>query len=139
MAHEDLTREEPQEASSDRAFGFVFAGVFVIVAAWPLFHGEIPRWWAAGIAAVFAVISIVSPALLSGLNRLWTAFGLLLGRIVRPIALGIVFYGVMTPLALLMRVAGKDPLRLKRDSDADSYWIAREPPGPPPDSMSDQF
>jgi hypothetical protein len=139
MSHEDLTREQPLEPSSDRAFGLVFAGVFVIVAGWPLFHAGMPRWWAAGIAVVFAAVSLVKPALLNGLNRLWTAFGLLLGRIVRPIALAIVFYGVMTPLALLMRVAGKDPLRLKLDSGADSYWISREPPGPPPDSMSNQF
>lgn len=139
MSHEDLTREQPPEASSDRAFGLVFAVVFVIVAGWPLFYAEMPRWWAAGIAVVFAAVSLVKPALLRGLNRVWTAFGLLIGRVVRPIALAIVFYGVMTPVALLMRIAGKDPLRLKLDSSADSYWIAREPPGPPPDSMSNQF
>ena len=139
MSHEDLTREQPLEASSDRSFGLVFAAVFLLIAGWPLFHGEVPRWWAAGIAGLFGLIALIKPALLGGLNRLWSAFGLLLGRIVRPIALGFVFYGVMTPLALLMRVAGKDPLRLRLDSNADSYWIAREPPGPPPDSMSNQF
>ena len=77
--------------------------------------------------------------MLSALNRQWTKLGHLLGRVVRPLALGIVFYGVMTPLGSLMRLAGKDPLRLKRDSSAASYWIPREPPGPPPDSMSNQF
>lgn len=139
MAHEDLTREEVLEGSSDRACGLVFAAVFAIVAGWPLFYGEMPRWWAAGIALAFALVATVRPALLAGLNRVWTRFGHLLGRLVRPIALGIVFYGVMTPLGLAMRVAGKDPLRLKRDGGADSYWIPREPPGPPPDSMSNQF
>lgn len=139
MSHEDLTREQPHEASSDRAFGLVFAAMFAIVAGWPLVHGEGPRWWAVAIAATIGLIAVVAPALLAGPNRLWTAFGLLLGRVVRPIALGIVFYAVMTPVGLLMRIGGKDPLRLKRDPSLPSYWIAREPPGPPPDSMSNQF
>ena len=55
MSHEDLTREQPLEASSDRSFGLVFAAVFLLIAGWPLFHGEVPRWWAAGIAGLFGL------------------------------------------------------------------------------------
>ena len=139
MAHEDLSRDQQVEGSSDRSFGLVFAGVFLIVACWPLFYWELPRWWALGVAVVFAVISIWKPALLARPNRLWTKLGLLLGKIVSPIALGIVFYGVVAPIGLLVRLTGKDPLRLKLDSSADSYWILRKPPGPPPDSMTNQF
>ena len=139
MAHEDLTREERLEGSSDRAFGVVFAIVFGVIAVWPLIYGLGPRWWAAAIAGIFALISVIRPALLRGLNLLWTRFGALVALLVRPIALGIVFYGVITPLGALMRVFGKDPLRLKREPGADSYWIPRKPPGPPPDSMSNQF
>ena len=139
MVHEDLNRVEPVEGSSDGAFGLVFAGVFLVIAGWPLFSGEMPRWWAAGIAAAFALVALIRPALLAGLNRWWGKLGILLGRLVRPIALGIVFYAVMTPLGMVMRLTGKDPLRLKLDSAADSYWIPREPPGPPPDSMGKQF
>jgi hypothetical protein len=139
MAHEDLTRDQQVEGSSDRSFGLVFAGVFLVVACWPLFYWELPRWWALGVAVVFAVISIWKPALLARPNRLWTKLGLLLGKIVSPIALGIVFYGVVAPIGLLVRITGKDPLRLKLDSSADSYWILRKPPGPPPDSMTNQF
>ena len=139
MAHEDLTRDLQVEGSSDRSFGLVFAGVFLITACWPLFSRELPRWWALGGAVVFAVIAIWKPALLTRLNRLWTKLGLLLGMIVSPIALGILFYGVLTPIGALGRLTGKDPLRLKLDSDADSYWIPRKPPGPPPDSMTNQF
>lgn len=139
MAHEDLTREQRVEQSSDRSFGLVFAGVFVLVAGWPLFHGEALRWWALAVAAVFSLLALLKPALLADLNRLWIRLGVLLGRIVSPVALGVVFYVALTPIGLLMRLTGGDPLRLKRDPGAASYWIPREPPGPPPDSMTNQF
>lgn len=139
MAHEDLSRDQQVEGSSDRSFGLVFAGVFLVVACWPLIDRELPRWWALGIAVVFVVIAILKPVLLAGPNRLWLKFGLLLGQVVSPVALGILFYCVIAPIGVLVRLAGKDPLRLKLDSGAGSYWIARRPPGPPPDSMTNQF
>lgn len=139
MAHEDLTREQEVEGSSDRSFGVVFAVVFVLIAGWPLWYGEGPRWWSLVVAGLFALVAIVKPALLSGLNRQWMKLGILLGKIVSPIALGLLFYGVITPLGAALRLAGKDPLRLKFDRGADSYWIRREPPGPLPDSMINQF
>lgn len=139
MAHEDLTRDQHVEGSSDRVFGLVFAGVFLMIAGWPLFHGETPRWWASGVAAGFALTALLKPALLAGLNRLWIKLGVLLGKVVSPIALGVLFYGVFTPLGAVIRSTGKDLLRLKLDSRADSYWMPREPPGPPPDSMTNQF
>ena len=139
MAHEDLNRAQAVEGSSDRAFGLVFAAVFVLIAGWPLFYGDAPRWWAAGVAAIVAVTAVAKPVLLAPLNRQWIKLGLLLGRIVSPIALGILFYGVITPIGILMRLTGKDPLRLKLDAGADSYWLPRKPPGPPPDSMTNQF
>ena len=139
MAHEDLSRDQKIEGSSDRVFGLVFAGLFLVIGCWPLFNALGPRWWALAVAAAFAVIALLRPALLGGLNRLWTRLGLLLGKVVSPIALGVLFYGVLTPIGALMRLTGKDPLRLKRDHHAVSYWIPREPPGPPPDSMTNQF
>lgn len=139
MAHEDLTREQDVEGSSDRSFGVVFAVVFLLIAAWPLWHGESPRWWALVVSALFGAVAMAKPALLAGLNRQWMKLGILLGKIVGPIAMGVLFYGVITPLGIAMRLAGKDPLRLKYDRGADSYWIRREPPGPPPDSMTNQF
>lgn len=139
MGHEDLSREEHIEGSSDRSFGFVFAAVFALIALWPLLHQGGVRVWALVVAAAFALIAVVRPALLATPNRLWMKLGLLLGKIVSPIALGILFYAVLTPLGVLMRLTGKDPLRLKRDASAASYWIPREPPGPPPGSMTNQF
>jgi hypothetical protein len=139
MAHEDLAREHHPEGSSERAFGLVIAGVCFLVALGPLRHGHSPRWWAFAVASVFTLVALFKPALLATLNRLWTKLGVLLGKIVSPIALGILFYGVLTPVSVMIRLTGKDPLRLKLDPAADSYWILRKPPGPPPDSMSNQF
>lgn len=139
MAHENLSRQEHVEGSSDRTFGFVFAIVFVILAAWPLMSGGQPRWWALGIATAFALVAALRPGLLAVLNRWWMKFGLLLSHIVSPIALAILFYGVFTPIGGLMRLVGKDPLKLRRDQSAASYWTPRQPPGPPSDSMNQQF
>ena len=139
MAHEDLTREQIVEGSSDRVFGLVFAGVFILIAGWPLFHGETPRWWACGVAAIFALAALLKPAMLAVFNRQWIKLGVLLGKVVSPIALGLLFYGVLTPIGAVMRLTGKDPLRLRLEPGASSYWIPREPPGPPPDSMNNQF
>ncbi len=139
MAHEDLNRIHEVEGSSSRAFGLMVCGLFLVVAIWPLFGHESPRWWALGLAIVSAVVAGFKPALFAGPNRLWIKLGLLLGKIVSPIALAIVFYFVVTPIGTLVRLTGKDPLRLKLDSRANSYWILREPPGPPPNSMNNQF
>ena len=139
MAHEDLNREQQIEASSDRNFGLVFAAVFIVVGALPLLHGESIRWWSFVVSAIFGGVALVRPSLLAGLNRLWTRLGLLLSKVISPIALGVLFYAALTPVGILMRLTGKDPLRLKRDAGLDSYWIARQPPGPPPDSMTNQF
>ena len=131
--------ERRPAGSSDRAFGFVFAGFFAIVGLLPLWsRGEV-RAWALFISLAFALYAIAVPHVLAPLNRAWTAFGEVLHHIVSPIALGILYYGVVTPTGLLMRLAGKDPLRLRPDPAARSYWIERQPPGPPADSLKDQF
>ena len=137
--HEDYSREHAVKGSSDRSFGLVFAGFFAIVAVLPLFHGAAPRVWALAVAAAFALVAFVRPALLAAPNRWWMKFGLLLAKIVNPIVMGLVFYLTVTPTAAIMRLLGKDPLRLKIDKSAKSYWIERNPPGPAPETMSQQF
>jgi hypothetical protein len=139
MAHEDLNRKQQVTGSSDRVFGLVIAGVCLLVAAGPVRYGHAPRWWAIAAAGVLALIALLRPVVLATPNRLWTQLGVLLGKVASPIALGILFYAVLTPVALVVRVTGQDPLRLKLDRDAESYWIVRKPPGPPPDSMGNQF
>ena len=140
MAHENLERDRQVEGSTDRSFGLVFAIMFVVIACWPLLHGEAPRWWALAIAVVLALIAVVRPAFLSAPNRWWLKLGIVVGNIVAPIALGVLVYFVFTPLGFVMRLTGKDLLRSRLDDPGtDSYWVPREPPGPPPDSLTNQF
>lgn len=139
MAHEDFSREETIEGSSDRAFGLVFAAAFGVIGALPLLSSAPVRWWALALAGLFALAALAFPSLLGPLNRWWMRLGVLLGRVVGPVALGILFYAIFSPTGFIMRLAGKDPLRLRRAPAADSYWIGRQPPGPPPDSMTNQF
>jgi len=129
----------PIEGSTDRNFGLVFAVFFLLVALLPLLHGNEMRLWALGVGVAFGVIALAVPHSLTPLNRLWTQFGLLLHRIVSPVALGILFFGVVTPIGLLTRLLGKDALRLRLDKNAASYWIVRTPPGPDAESLKNQF
>lgn len=138
--HEDYGREEEVKGSSNRGFGQVFAVVFAVVAFWPLTgEGGSVRLWSLGLAVAFLAIAYLRSSLLAPLNWVWTRFGLLLHRIVNPLVMGMLFYGTVTPMGLIMRALGKDLLRLKRDPKARTYWIERKPPGPTPDSMSNQF
>ena len=137
--HENLAREEVIERSSNRSFGWVFTAVFLIVALLPLWSGAPVRWWAFAVAAIFATLALVAPQLLERPNRLWQRFGQLLHHVVSPIALALVFYGAVMPTGLVMRLLGHDPLRLRRKPAAKSYWIERKPPGPPADSLKNQF
>jgi hypothetical protein len=139
--HEDFTRKETVQGSSDRFFGFAMAAFFGLVALFPLLHGTLSsvRWWALVVAAAFLALALLWTTPLHPLNRLWLKLGLLLSKIVSPIVMMVLFYATVTPIGILMRLAGKDPLRLRRDAAAASYWIPREPPGPAPDSMKQQF
>lgn len=137
--HEDLSRTTEIEAGSERSFGWVFSGLFVLIACWPLLNAGPPRWWALIIAIAFAALALLRPRWLRFLNRLWFLFGMLLHRVLNPLIMAVMFYLVVTPTGLLMRLLGKDPLRLKNDPDTDSYWIKREPPGPAPQSLKNQF
>jgi len=139
MGHESFDRNEIAQSSSDRAFGIVFAVVFLVIGVLPLAFGGGVRLWSLAVGAMFLATALLRPALLAPLNRLWTRFGLLLHRIVSPIVLGIMFFVVITPMGWLQRAVGRDPLRLRFDREARSYWVDREPPGPPPDSLTNQF
>jgi hypothetical protein len=138
-SHELHGREQVVQASSDRGFGYVFAGFSALVAALSFYKGGThwPYWLAA--AAMFALVAFYRPSLLAPLNRLWTKLGLVLFAVVSPLVLGIVYYGCITPVGWLMRLSGKDPLRLRFEPERKSYWEARRPPGPPPDSLMKQF
>jgi hypothetical protein len=137
--HEDFSREHEVRTSSDRTFGLVVAAFFVALALVPMLLHRAPRIWALPIAAAFLLVAIIRPVLLAPLNKLWARLGLLLNRITNPVIMVILFYGAVTPIAFLMRIAGKDQLGLEWKPEARSYWVPRTPPGPLPESMRDQF
>jgi len=137
--HETLTGVTEVKVGSEKSFGLVFAALFALIAVWPLKDGGELRLWAIAVAAAFAVAALAAPRVLRPLNLLWFKFGMLLHHIVTPLVMGLLFFLTVTPVGLLMRATGKDPMRLKRDPAAASYWIDRTPPGPAPDSMKNQF
>ena len=137
--HEDLGREIEIRIGSERNFGLVFAAVFFMVGLWPLVDGEPARLWALVGVVLFSLLSFLQPRALSPLNRIWFRLGKLLHAIVNPLVLGQLFYTAVTLTAVFMRLIGKDPLHRRFDPNIDSYWIPREPVGPAPESMKNQF
>ena len=137
--HEELTRKHALRGSSDRSFGVVFAAFFAFVGLAPLWKHHPLRPWALVLAGLFLVVGILRPAWLHPLNQGWIKLGLLLGRVVNPVVMGLLFFVVVAPTALIFRLLGKDPLRLTLDATARSYWIERRPPGPAPETMANQF
>lgn len=137
--NEPIASHRKTVAGSDRNFGLVLAGFFAIVGVGPLLHGTAVRWWAVGIALLLVLLAFAAPQRLSPLNHLWFRLGVALGRVVSPVVMAVVYYAVVVPIGLIMRARGKDPLRLRREPQATTYWIGREPPGPPRGSMSRQF
>ncbi len=126
-------------AASNRAFGLAFAVLFTAIALLPLLGGGPPRWWSVGLAIVLLAVALVRAEWLAPLNRVWAKVALFLHQVVATVILAFLFYAVVTPTGLLMRAFGKDPLRLRHDPDAESYWLLRSPPGPVPESMQNQF
>ena len=137
--HEDLSRGHVAEQGSPRGFGIVFAVVFAVIGLWPLMDGEGARVWALVVAGVFLVLALLRPSLLAPFNRIWLGLGAVLHRNVNPLVMGFMFFAVITPTALLLRLMGKDLLRRRFAPNEKSYWIPREPPGPDPQSMRNQF
>jgi hypothetical protein len=138
-SHEKHSRKQVAQPSSDRGLGYVFAGFSALVAALSLYNGGTlwPYWLTAGV--IFASVALLRPGLLAPLNRVWTKLGLILVAVVSPVMLALVYYGCITPIGWLMRFTGKDPLRLRLEPEAKSYWVSRRPPGPPPNSLMNQF
>jgi hypothetical protein len=137
--HHEYRSHQEIKTSSDRSFGLVFGGAFALLGGLNWYKGG--TWWPAylSISASCTFLAAFFPAVLAPTNRIWTKLGLLLAKIVNPIVMGIVFFVLFTPIAVFLRARGKDLLNLKFDRDAPSYWIDRDPPGPAPESMKEQF
>ena len=121
--------------SSNRSFGIVFFVVFLLIALYPLiYNGEI-RLWSLLISFIFLILGLLNSKVLTPLNKIWFKFGILLGKIVSPIILGVIFFFVVTPIGLIMRILGKDLLNLKFNANK-SYWIEKRGPK---SKMKNQF
>ena len=137
--HERLAADGVAPLPSDRSVGLVFTAALMVVGLVPLLRGGSVRPWAIAAAGVVLVIALARPRWLRPLNRAWMAFGHVANAIVSSVLMALIFYGVVTPLAWVLRRTGHDLLRLKFEPRAKTYWLERRPPGPAPDTMKNQF
>ncbi len=137
--HENYFREDTLKTSTDRSFGFVFFVFFTLVGFIIFIKTEHFKIWPFIIAIIFILLAVFSPNFLSPMNRMWTRVGLILHKIISPVIMAIMYYGIITPTGLIMKIIGNDLLKLKFDKSTDSYWIERKPPGLDPDTFHNQF
>ena len=112
------------KVSSNRSFGILFFVVFLLVAIYPLIHNGEIRIWSAIISSIFLILGLLESKILTPFNKLWFRFGIFLGKIISPLIMGIIFFLVVTPIGLVMRLFGKDVLNLKYNKN-QSYWIEK--------------
>ena len=112
------------QIGSNRSFGIVFFIVFLIIAAWPLINDSEIRYWSLVISFIFLFLGIINSKLLTPLNKIWFKIGILLGNIISPIVMGIIFFLVVTPTSIIMKILKKDLLNLKKNNK-NSYWIEK--------------
>ena len=121
--------------SSNRSFGLVFFVVFLLISIYPLLHGQNLRFWSLIVAIIFLALGLLNSKILTPLNKIWFKFGLLLGSIVSPVIMSIIFFFVVTPISFVMKILGKDILNLKRNNN-NTYWIEKSGPK---SKMKNQF
>ena len=111
--------------SSNRSFGILFFIVFLGIGLWPLKNNNDPNYIFLGLSSIFLILGIINSKLLNPLNKVWVKFGEILGMIIAPIVMGLVYFIILTPISLLVRLFGKDLLKLKKNKNS-TYWIKRE-------------
>ena len=109
---------------NNKSFGILFFIIFLLIALWPLLNSEFIRMWALGIASIFLVLGFINSKILTPVKKSWIKLGEILGKIIAPIVMGLIYFLIITPIGLLMRLVGKDVLNLKFNKN-DSYWIKR--------------
>ena len=121
---------------SDKGFGYVFSIIFLLIGSYPLLHGEVFKLWFMVLAFVFMMIALLKPSLFKWPNYLWFRFGILLGKVVSPVVMALIFFLVIFPTGLALRLFKKDILGLKIDKNKKTYWVHRDQPM---QSMKNQF
>ena len=127
--------EQKIKTSSNKSFGIVFFIVFLLIALYPMTKGNDLRLWSLIISLIFLILGLINSIILTPLNRLWFKFGIFLGKIISPVILGIIFFLIVTPTGILLRLFGKDVINLKYNNDS-SYWIKKTGPK---SNMKNQF
>ena len=111
-----------------RSFALMVGSIFVVIGFWPLIrHGEGIRLWAVILGSMLVVLGLLVPSRLGPIYKAWMAVGYVLGWVNTRIILGVIYYGLLTPMGLIMRLAGKDPMRMRNDQAADTYRVLRQP------------
>ena len=134
-----MARESQIPLPTDRSFGITFAVAFAVIGAWMLWKGSALRNVAVALSAFFLLAAFLFPKVLHPLNVAWMYFGHLLNRVVGPIVMGVIFFGLLTPIAAAMRLRGRNVLQRGFDPARGTYWIKRDPPGPDGSSFPRQF
>lgn len=138
-AHEQLRSFESVSPGSDRSFGLIVGGILTVIGVYQNFRESDLFWFFVVPGVVLIVLALVKPASLHSANQAWTRLGIVLGKVVTPIVMFLVYALSIVPTGLILRVFGKNLLQLKRNEATDSYWIVRDPPGPLPESFREQF
>tara|TARA_A100001388_G_C28729140_1_gene480561 strand:- start:632 stop:1015 length:384 start_codon:yes stop_codon:yes gene_type:complete len=126
---------EIKNTVTNRNFGLTFFIVFLIVSIWPLLYSEQIRIWSLIVGFIFLILGLVNSKILTPLNKIWFKFGIILGKLVSPVVMGIVFFFVVTPISIIMKIFGKDLLNLKYNNQK-SYWLEKSGPK---SKMKNQF
>ncbi|HEX6265565.1 MAG TPA: SxtJ family membrane protein [Burkholderiales bacterium] len=124
---------------SNRSFGWTFSAILAVAGAYGVWRGGDMLPWLLAVGALLAVLTFLRDAWLTPLNRAWMKLGELMGRVVSPIVLGVIFFGVFAPVGVAMRLFGRDAMARRFEPALRTYWVRREPPGPAEDSFRDMF
>ena len=116
--------EKNIKIGSNRSFGIIFFIIFLIISLWPLLNGNGVRIWAVSISLIFLILGVLNSKILTPLNKIWFKFGILLGNFIAPVIMGVIYFLIVTPTGILVRLFKKDLLFLKKNNKK-TYWIEK--------------
>ncbi len=121
----NIMKNNEIKISSNKSFGIVFAVVFFLIALWPIIKSDDIRIWSLIVSIIFLILGVMNSSILTPLNKIWFRFGIFLGNFIAPVVMGIIFFFVVTPIGLIMRLLGRDLIKLKKNNE-NSYWIEKK-------------
>ena len=121
----NIMKNNEIKISSNKSFGIVFAIVFFLIGLWPIIESNDIRIWSLILSVIFLILGLMNSSILTPLNKIWFRFGIFLGNFIAPVVMGIIFFFVVTPIGLIMRLLGRDLIKLKKNNE-NSYWIEKK-------------